>query len=253
MCEEIGENMIWQLMERLNDNPAAILLLPLSIICLGGAIPLMREHSRRRSIERALPEMLELISAELGAGLGLEQAFADVAKSRNDEAGKLLDLALERAQATSFSAALARFAIETRSSMVQRVVNLLDAALEQNAPLQDVTYRMSIEYEKLNTLLRMKEEKVFGQAFTMIILMALMLPVITGFIVGVFAGPATGYPLGSTLNALYIFSAAATGVTVVISGRMLDRLGQYVWVAPLGMFISTVLFQGVYLVAGNLF
>ena len=41
--------------------------------------------------------------------------------------------------------------------MVQRVVNLLDAALEQNAPLQDVTYRMSIEYEKLNTLLRMKE------------------------------------------------------------------------------------------------
>ena len=58
----------------------------------------MREHSRRRSIERALPEMLELISAELGAGLGLEQAFADVAKSRNDEAGKLLDLALERAQ-----------------------------------------------------------------------------------------------------------------------------------------------------------
>ena len=145
--------MIWQLMERLNDNPAAIILLPIAVICLGGAIPLMREYNRRRSIERALPEMLELISAELGAGLGLEQAFADVAKSRNDEAGKLLDLALERAQATSFSAALARFAIETRSSMVQRVVNLLDAALEQNAPLQDVTYRMSIEYEKLNTLL----------------------------------------------------------------------------------------------------
>ena len=70
---EIGENMIWQLMERLNDNPAAILLLPLSIICLGGAIPLMREHSRRRSIERALPEMLELISAELGAGLVLNR------------------------------------------------------------------------------------------------------------------------------------------------------------------------------------
>ena len=189
----------------------------------------MREHSRRRSIERALPEMLELISAELGAGLGLEQAFADVAKSRNDEAGKLLDLALERAQATSFSAALARFAIETRSSMVQRVVNLLDAALEQNAPLQDVTYRMSIEYEKLNTLLRMKEEKVFGQAFTMIILMALMLPVITGFIVGVF-GTCYGLSIGINFERPLYLLRNATGVTVVISGRMLDRLGQmYGW------------------------
>ena len=86
--------MLWQLMERLNDNPTAMLLVPLAIMGFGGAIPLALESRRRSSIEGALPEMMELISAELGAGLGLEQAFADVAKSRNDVAGSLLDQAL---------------------------------------------------------------------------------------------------------------------------------------------------------------
>ncbi|MEC7436209.1 MAG: hypothetical protein VYB27_03940, partial [Candidatus Thermoplasmatota archaeon] len=103
--------MLWQLMERLNDNPTAMFLLPLAIIGIGGAIPLALESRRRNSIDSALPEMMELISAELGAGLGLEQAFADVAKSRNDVAGSLLDQALVRAQATSFTAALAKFAL----------------------------------------------------------------------------------------------------------------------------------------------
>ena len=245
--------MLWQLMERLNDNPTAMFLLPLAIIGIGGSIPLALESRRRSSIDGALPEMMELISAELGAGLGLEQAFADVAKSRNDVAGTLLDQALVRAQATSFTAALAKFALESRSALVQRVVNLLDAALEQQAPLQEVTYRMSIEYEKLNSLMRLKEEKVFGQAFTMIVLMGLMLPCITGFIVGIFAPPSTGYPLASTLEALYLFSAAATGVTVAISGRMLGRTGQYLWSAPAWMLMSTLLFQGVYIMAGNMF
>ena len=103
--------------------------------------------------------------------------------------------------------------------MVQRVVNLLDATLEQQAPLQEVTYRMSIEYEKLNSLMRLKEEKVFGQAFTMIVLMGLMLPCITGFIVGIFAPPSTGYPLSLDPRSALSILCCATGVTVAISGE----------------------------------
>ena len=70
---------------------------------------------------------------------------------------------------------------------------------------------------------------------------------------GIFAPPSTGYPLASTLEALYLFSAAATGVTVAISGRMLGRTGQYLWSAPAWMLMSTLLFQGVYIMAGNMF
>ncbi len=245
--------MVWNYLESMNDNGTLVLLMPLAIACLGGAVPHYFERQRRRSIERAMPEILEAISAALGAGLGIEQALTDVSETRTDITGRLLKIAIERSEAASFDAALAKFALETRSKMAQRIINLLSTSMEQNAPLQDVTFRMSMEYERLNLLMNDRETKIYGQAMTMLIMMGLMLPGIAGFIVGVFAGPPKGFPVDSVLDSVELFTAAAIGITVVISGRMLGRLRAYLWIMPAWMVISTGLFHIVYNVLGSSF
>jgi pilus assembly protein TadC len=245
--------MVWLILESMNDNGTLIILLPIAIACLGGAVPHYFERKRRRSIELAMPEILEAISSAIGAGLGVEQALTDVAENRKDITGKLLSHAIKRSKAASFDASLAKFALETRSKMAQRIINLLSTSLEQNAPMQDVTFRMSMEYERLNSLMNDRESKIFGQAFTMLILMGLMLPAIAGFIVGVFAGPPKGFPVDNVLDSVELFTAAASGVTVAISGRMLGRLRSYLWTMPAWMLISTSLFHLVYMALGSSF
>ncbi len=242
---------MWGYLETLNDNGTLLLLMPLAIACSGGAVPQFFERRRRRAIETAMPEVLESISGAIGAGLGVEQALSEVAKSRTDITGKLLSAAIERSEAASFDAALAKFALETRSMMAQRIVNLLSTSMEQNAPMKDVSFRMSMEYERLNQLMNERESKVFGQAFTMLVLMGLMLPAIAGFIVGVFAGPKKGFPVDAVLDSVELFCAAASGITVAICGRMLGRMRAYLWIMPAWMAASTAIFLGVYMGLGS--
>ena len=60
--------MLWQLMERLNDNPTAMFLLPLAIIGIGGAIPLALE-SRRRNSNALMQQGMKMLSGACTLGI----------------------------------------------------------------------------------------------------------------------------------------------------------------------------------------
>ena len=71
--------------------------------------------------------------------------------------GKLLLETLEESHSSSFDAALSAFAAKTRSAQVQRVMVLIETAIEKDAPLQRILEDLSMDYQRLNDLLNKRE------------------------------------------------------------------------------------------------
>ena len=114
--------------------------------------------------------------------------------------------------------------------MIQRVVNLLSTAVEQDAPLGEITNSMSVEYDRLNKLINTRESEMSGQSMLLLMLMCAS-PGVMGFMFAVFglatvgaywAHPCSDGPLPHVPAAL----------SVVVSGRMLGRTKQAMWWIP---------------------
>ena len=237
---------LWNFYDLLSNSLILVLVVPITIPCLAGAIPGFLERRRRRELEEALPEVLESISTSIGAGLGLQQALTDISRSRQDQTGKLLSQAIERSKATSFDAALAEYAINSRSILIQRVVNLLSVAVEQDAPLGEVTNSMSVEYDRLNKLINTREQEMSGQSFLILMLMCLLLPGVMGFMFAVFGLAASGAYWGHIHNAMMPYLMASAAISVAISGRMLGRTKQALWWMPFWATVSSLLYIGLF-------
>ena len=62
---------LWNLYELLGQSPFLVLIVPITLPCLAGAIPGFLERRRRRQLEEALPEVLESISSSIDMVHGL--------------------------------------------------------------------------------------------------------------------------------------------------------------------------------------
>ena len=80
----------------------------------------------------------------------------------NDRLGALIHAALEDGRSSTFEASLASLGIRSRSPQVQRVVNLITTALKQDAPLKDLLYSLSQDYDRLNQLMDRRETELSG-------------------------------------------------------------------------------------------
>ncbi len=238
--------MLWNLYDLFSESIFLVLVIPIMLPCLAGAIPGFLERRRRRQLEEALPEVLESISTSIGAGLGLQQALTEISRSRQDETGKLLTQAIDRSRSTSIDAALAASAINSRSILIQRVVNLLSTAIDQDAPLGEVTNSMSIEYDRLNKLINVREKEMSGQSFLLLMLMCLLLPGVMGFMFAVFGLAAAGAYWGHIHGVMMPYLMASAALSVVISGRMLGRTKQALWWIPFWSTISALLYIGLF-------
>ena len=147
--------IIYDFLEAFNDNVLVLVLLVLGIALASGGIPPILERNRRRSIENQLPGLLESLSDAVGAGRGLQEAMLEQGRNTPGVLGKLLTETLEASHSSSFDAALSSFAAKTRSSQVQRVVVLIDTAVQQDAPLQNILSDLAMDYERLNDLMNL--------------------------------------------------------------------------------------------------
>jgi len=239
-------DILWALYDLASNSLLLVILLPLALPCAAGAIPGVMDRLRRRNLEQALPEVLESISTSIGAGLGLQQALTDIASNRDDETGKLLKMAIARSRATTFDAALVEYALNSRSTLIQRVINLLSTAIEQDAPLQEVTNSMSIEYDRLNKLINMREKEMMGQSVLLLVLMCLLLPGIMGAMFALFGLASVGAYWGHIHGVMLPYLMVSSALTVVISGRMLGRTKQSLWWIPFWAVTSAMLYIGLF-------
>jgi pilus assembly protein TadC len=239
-------DFLWQIYDLASNSLFLVLMLPLALPCAAGAIPGLIDRLRRRNLEQALPEVLESISSSIGAGLGLQQALTDISQKRDDETGKLLKKAIQRSHATTFDAALVEYALNSRSTLIQRVINLLTTAIEQDAPLQEVTNSMSIEYDRLNKLINLREKEMMGQSSLLLMLMCLLLPGIMGAMFALFGLASIGSYWGHIHGVMLPYLMASAALTVVISGRMLGRTKQALWWIPFWSVLSAMLYLGLF-------
>jgi Flp pilus assembly protein TadB len=234
--------MILDFLEVLNDYPFVLLLIIVSIATLGGGIPPILERRRRRGLENAISEVLELLSDNIGAGEGIQQGLARVAEVRNDLFGKLISDAIQASKATSFNAAMAEMAVKSRSKQVQRVINLILTSLESDAPMQDVLFEMSQEYSRLNKLVNKRDTELQSSAFLIIFFVGLMLPAIIAFMIGIFAPKSSGMVVGDLNSIMAYFFGGATAIAVLISGRMLGRMMNWFWFVPSLALMSMLIY-----------
>ncbi len=211
---------------------------------LGGGIPPIRERIRRRKIENALPSFLEALSDTVGAGLGIQEAMQKQAKTAPAPLGPLLEETLAESHVNSFDAALSSFATKTRSSQVQRVMHLLETAIEQGAPLQEILMNLSMDYERLNDLMNKRESELQGRGILIVLFICIGLPGLIGFLVGLFTPGSKGFQIDGFLSTFSLFFAVASAVGVAVSGRMLGRMRDIMWFVPLWMTMSMFFFLG---------
>ena len=234
--------MLLDFLEILNDYPLVLLLVIISIATLGGGIPPILERRRRRGLENAISEVLELLSDNIGAGEGIQQGLARVAEVRNDLFGKLINDAIQASKATSFNAAMAEMAVKSRSKQVQRVINLILTSLESDAPMQDVLFEMSQEYSRLNKLMNKRDTELQSSAFLIIFFVGLMLPAIIAFMIGIFSPKSSGMVADDLNSIMAYFFGGATAIAVLISGRMLGRMKNWFWFVPSLALMSMLIY-----------
>lgn len=236
--------MIFGILESFNDTPLLLYLFVIAVACIGGGIPPMLERRRRRAIENELPTFLESLADSVGAGRGLQEAMKEQSEASDSPLPMLLRETLQEGHASSFEASLAAFAAKTRSSQVQRVMMLIETALQQDSSLRDILSDLSRDYERLNDLMNRRESELQGRGMLIIIFVSIGLPVLIAFIVGLFAPASKGFQIASFNQTFSLFFAAASAVGVGVSGRMMGRLRDTLWWLPLWMALSMGLYLG---------
>lgn len=236
--------MIFDILEAFNDNMFVLFLFVIGIACAAGGIPPIIERNRRRGIENQLPGLLESLSDAVGAGRGLQEAMLEQGRNTPGVLGKLLTETLESSHASSFDAALSAFASKTRSSQVQRVVVLIDTAIQQDAPLQNILSDLAMDYERLNDLMNKRESELAGRGILIVLFVCIGLPVLIAFIVGLFAPAKSGYQINDFNSTFSNFFAVASAVGALVSGRMMGRMRDMLWWVPFWMATSMLLYLG---------
>ncbi|HJM19909.1 MAG TPA: type II secretion system F family protein [Candidatus Thalassarchaeaceae archaeon] len=237
-------------LDMVTDSLLISFFIPLTIISIGGGLPFVLENRRLKKLENGLPELLEGISTSLGAGLGLQQAITSLSEQRNDVLGSLLRRAIGRSKVTTFDAAISEFAVESRSQSIQRAFNLLQTADENEAPLQDVTFSMSLEYDRLLRLRNKRELDLQGQSLMLKGLMAILLPATIGMMFGLFAGPQSGIPMDLFHPSMLMYFTAGSAFSVLVSAVMVGKTIKSAvwWIAPWAL-AAQIVYMGSYLVS----
>ena len=146
---------------------------------------------------------------------------------------------------------LAAFSAKTRSSQVQRVMVLIDTAIEQDAPLQGILSDLSMDYERLNHLMNKREEELMGKGLLIVLFISIGLPVLIAFIVGLFAPAGDGYQIDSFNTTFSLFFGAASAIALGVSGRMLGRFKDALWWMPGWIAVSMSLYLGAVIMIGG--
>ena len=202
--------MIFGFLESFNESPLLLYLGVIAIACIGGGIPPMLERRRRRAIENQLPTFLEALSDSVGAGRGLQEAMMEQSESNDGLLASLLSETLKEAHASSFEASLSAFAAKTRSSQIQRVMMLIETAIQQDSSLRDILSDLSRDYERLNDLMNQRETELSGRGMLIILFVSIGLPVLIAFIVGLFAPASKGFQITGFNQTFSLFFAAAS-------------------------------------------
>lgn len=171
---------IFGLITDILDDFTILVLMVIGIASFIISLPITMRRNRIRKLEEALPETLSEIAENIRSAMSVESAIREVAYVRTDLLGIELQTTSEEMKNLSFKDAMINFATRSGSRILDRVVSLINIAIEAGASIAEVLEKMADELWGVMMLQKEREMKTATNA-TIILWVG---PILTAFLIG---------------------------------------------------------------------
>jgi len=159
-----------------------ILFFPVMIIW----IPKYLAGKRAEELELALPDALRQMAGTLRAGVSVDAALEDIAKSKYGELSKEFDRVVgEVKRGRTLESALLAMARRSHSALVQRAFNLIVEGIERGAALANVLDAVSGDIKEVHAIQRERKAMTTQQVMFLYAVALFACPFIVGLVTGV--------------------------------------------------------------------
>ncbi|MEA1904903.1 MAG: type II secretion system F family protein [Candidatus Hadarchaeota archaeon] len=199
---------------------------------LSYVLPYYLTQRRVRELERVLPDGLRQMASTLRAGLGIDAAMDDIAKSGYGALSREFERAVvEIRRGRALENALKALARRSSSPLYKRAFHLITEGIERGAAIADVLDSVSTDARQIQTVQRERRAATTQQVLFLLVAAIFAAPLIAGIVIEVGSGftalgdQTTGLPTEvSTIVMLYIAIQAficALAVGVIRYGQMM--------------------------------
>jgi len=235
---------------------AAFITFP--VLTLG--VPYYLAQRRAIELERALPDTLRQIASTLRAGVGIDMAMDDIAKSGYGVLSKEFDRVVgEIRRGRTLESALLALARRSNSPLYKRAFQLIVEGIERGAALANILDSVSTDIREVHAIQRERQAATTQQVLFLFVVALFAVPFIIGLTVAVSGfriggGPAASAGLPAeigTIAMVYIIIQAficSLAVGVIRYGRILKGL---TFAVPF-MVVATIAFYVARLVVGGI-
>jgi flagellar protein FlaJ len=169
-----------------------------------GAFPLLTiglprywAGSRAAELERVLPDALRQMASTLRAGVSIDGALEDIAKSKYGELSKEFDRVVsEVKRGRTLENALLALARRSNSPLYERAFHLIVEGIERGAALADVLDAVAVDIKEVHTIQRERKSSTTQPVMFLYAVALFAAPFIIGLTVGV-----AGIEIGEEIEA----------------------------------------------------
>ena len=209
-------------------------------------LPAKKKQDKINELETVWPDVLADLAEELRAGMGVESALDAIATGRNDRMGLMLRDTVSRMKDDGFGVAMKDFAEKTESTMISRIVSILNIALNSSGSFATTLDNISEEFWEIYMLRKERISKTEGTANFILWGGSVVCPILLGLIVAVFgSGKAGSFTLEIDLSLLnqsmffYMMVLGAGGVWM--QSVIIQTTNTAIWRMPIYMFLATTM------------
>jgi pilus assembly protein TadC len=183
-----------------------VLLVPMAGAVLFPAlvvwVPKHLAAKRAEELERVLPDALRQMAGTLRAGVSVDGALEDIAKSKYGELSKEFErVVVEVKRGRTLEGALLAMARRSHSPLYQRAFNLIVEGIERGAALANVLEAVSNDIKEVHAIQRERKAMTTQQVMFLYAVALFACPFIVGLVIGV-GGIKIGGPEVATAGGL---------------------------------------------------
>ena len=207
-------------------------------------IPKKRKQERIKELEDTWPDVLADLSEELRAGMGVESALDSIANRKNDRMGLMLRDAVNDMRDNGFGIAMKNFAAKSESTMISRIVSILNVALASSGSIATTLEKISDEFWEIYMLRKERIAKTQGTANFILWGGSILCPLMLGAIVAIFGadqeigGEELPFDMSDLNYWLFFYMIILGASSVWMQAVMLQKTETALWKTPIFIFLS---------------
>ena len=161
-------------------------------------VPKFLAGKRAEELERVLPDALRQMAGTLRAGVSVDAALEDIAKSNYGELSKEFERAVaEIKRGRTLESALLAMARRSHSPLYWRAFNLIVEGIERGASLANVLDAVANDIKEVHAIQRERKSMTTQQVMFLYAVALFACPFIVGLVIGV-GGIKLGGPVGAS-------------------------------------------------------